>query len=130
MIDHTETHTTDYEASKRLYGAVLEELGYGLVREMVTTWDPSFPTRRICAFGPPNKPVLWLAETKEPSTPRHIAFTAPSRSSVDAFHSKALALGAKDNGAPGVRAIYHPTYYGAFVLDPDGNNIEAVCHSP
>jgi len=128
MIDHLSFYATHYPASKAFYEAVLAPLGYGLVREMTATWDPEFPGRRMCAFGPPGKACLWLMEVKEPASPRHVAFTAKDRTAVDAFHHAALQSGAKDNGAPGERPIYHPHYYGAFVFDPDGNNVEAVFH--
>jgi catechol 2,3-dioxygenase-like lactoylglutathione lyase family enzyme len=74
------------------------------------------------------KPDFWLHESKETGPGRHYAFVARSRAEVDAFHAAAMAAGGKDNGAPGIRAHYHPDYYGAFVIDPDGNNVEAVCH--
>jgi predicted lactoylglutathione lyase len=75
--------------------------------------------------------VFWLqASNDEPRTHQHVAFTARSRAEVDAFHAAALAAGGKDNGGPGLRPHYHPHYYGAFVFDPDGNNVEAVCHAP
>ena len=129
MIDHISTHATNYDATKRFYEATFAPLGARLQREMVSTWDPDFPTGRFCAFGP-ERPVFWIIEVREPATPRHIAFSATTRAAVDAFYRAALAAGGRDNGAPGVRAIYHPTYYGAFALDPDGNNVEAVCHAP
>ena len=132
MIDHLSTYTTDFPASQRIYDAALKALGFERVVNMVANWDPTFPTRRMCAYGPPGKPVLWIAEVKasDKATPRHVAFAAASKSAVDAFYRAALAAGAKDNGAPGPRPIYHEHYYGAFVFDPDGNNIEAVCHKP
>jgi catechol 2,3-dioxygenase-like lactoylglutathione lyase family enzyme len=128
MIDHASSYTTHFEAAKRFYELAFAPLGSRLQHEMVATWDPEFPTRRMCAFGP-QRPVFWVIEVREPATPRHIAFSAGTRAQVDAFHRAALDAGARDNGAPGVRAIYHPTYYGAFALDPDGNNVEAVCHA-
>jgi catechol 2,3-dioxygenase-like lactoylglutathione lyase family enzyme len=130
MIDHLSTYTTDFPAAKRFYETVLATLGYSLNQEMVSTWDPEWPSRRICAFGPGKRTCLWLTEKREASTPRHTAFVAKNRKAVDAFYQAALAIGAKDNGAPGPRPHYHEHYYGAFVLDPDGNNIEAVCHTP
>ncbi len=130
MIDHLTTYATDYPATKAFYIAVLGALGYGLDREMVTTWDPEFPTRRMCAFGPPDKPVFWIAEVREPATPRHCAFTAANHAAVDAFHAAGLTAGGCDNGRPGLRPAYHASYYGAFAIDPDGNNVEAVCHAP
>ena len=129
MIDHLSTYTTRFEAAKRFYEAALAPLGSRVQHEMTTPWDPDFPTRRLCAFGP-RRPVFWLIEEREPATPRHVAFSAETRERVDAFYRAALAAGGRDHGAPGVRAIYHPTYYGGFVLDPDGNNVEAVCHEP
>ena len=79
-------------------------------------------------MGPAGKPIFWIAGRPPRNTGVHVAFTAPDRATVDAFYEAAIAAGGKDNGAPGVREQYHPHYYGAFVLDPDGNNIEAVCH--
>ncbi|HEU4427539.1 MAG TPA: VOC family protein [Myxococcota bacterium] len=129
MIDHVSAYTTHYDDAKRFYSAVLAPLGSKLQHEMTATWDPEFPARRMCAFGP-ERPIFWVIEVREAASPRHTAFSAASRAQVDAFHRAALATGARDNGAPGVRAIYHPSYYGAFVFDPDGNNVEAVCHAP
>ena len=130
MIDHLSFYATDYAKTKAFYEKSLAPLGYELVREMVTTWDAAWPTRRFCAFGPPNTPVLWIAEVKEAdrATARHVAFVAKDRPAVDAFHAAALAAGGKDNGQPGPRPVYHANYYGTFVIDPDGNNVEAVCH--
>jgi catechol 2,3-dioxygenase-like lactoylglutathione lyase family enzyme len=132
MIDHLSTYATDFPATQRLYDAALAALGYGRVVDLVATWDPSFPTRRMSAYGPQEKPVLWVAEVaaSDKATPRHLAFAAASHAAVDAFYRAALGAGGKDNGAPGPRPHYHENYYGAFVLDPDGNNIEAVCHTP
>lgn len=128
MIDHVSTYTTKFEAAQKFYDQSLAPLGYGRVMEMVATWDGEFPNRRMCAYGPPKKPTLWLIEVKESASPRHIAFTAPTRESVKKFFDAALASGGRDNGEPGPREQYHPTYFGAFVLDPDDNNIEAVTH--
>ena len=88
-----------------------------------------FPQLRTLGFGLPEAPQFWLHEGA-PGRPVHVAFHAVDRARVDAFHAAALAAGGRDNGAPGLRSHYHPTYYAAFVLDPDGNNVEAVCHSP
>ena len=129
MIDHLSTYGTDFEASKRFYDAVLTTLEHSLQMEMVASWDEAFPERRMCAWGP-GRPQFWLVETKVEYTPRHFAFAAPDRAAVDAFHAAAMATGAPDHGAPGLRPIYHADYYGAFALDPDGNNVEAVCHAP
>jgi len=130
MIDHLSTYTTAFERTRAFYEAALARLGAGVQHEMVTSWDPAFPERRIVAFGPPGKAVFWVIEVSEPATPRHVAFTAPDRAAVAAFHEAALAAGGTDNGPPGPRPIYHEHYFGAFVLDPDGNNVEAVCHAP
>jgi catechol 2,3-dioxygenase-like lactoylglutathione lyase family enzyme len=132
MIDHLSTYTTDFPAAQRLYDAVTTVLGFARVVDMVATWDQDFPTRRFAAYGPPGKGVLWLIEVraKDKATPRHLAFAASTRAMVDAFYRAALAAGGKDNGAPGPRPVYHEHYYGAFVFDTDGNNIEAVCHAP
>lgn len=129
MIDHLSTYATSYDATKRFYEVAFAPLGARLQVEMTSTWNPEFPTGRFCAFGP-ERAIFWVIEVKQPATPRHIAFSASTRAQVDAFYRAALGAGGRDNGAPGVRAIYHPTYYGAFVLDPDGNNVEAVCHAP
>ncbi len=130
MIDHLSTYATDYPATVAFYDAVFSPLGYAKNMEMTTEWDPEFPTRRICAFGLGPKPTFWVIEVKaeNTATPRHVAFVAADRAAVDAFHAAGLAAGAKDHGAPGERPQYHPGYYGAFLLDPDGNNVEAVHH--
>ena len=86
---------------------------------------------RIGGFGTEGKPWFWITDQREPATENvHVSFAAADRATVDAFHAAALEAGGTDNGAPGVRELYHPTYYGAYVLDPDGNNVEAVCHRP
>jgi catechol 2,3-dioxygenase-like lactoylglutathione lyase family enzyme len=121
MIDHTGVIVGSFEASSRFYAAALAPLGYELLLEFHAF---------VAGFGEPGKPDFWIAQG-EPNTPRiHVAFRADTRREVDAFYEAALGAGARDNGAPGLRAQYHPDYYGAFVLDPDGHNIEAVCHSP
>ena len=128
MIDHLSTYASDFSAAKSFYDAVLPSLGYPIQMEMVTTWDEAFPTRRLAAYGP-ERPVFWLVESPdEPATPRHVAFVAHEREAVDRFWNNGIAAGARDNGAPGPRPHYHEHYYGAFLLDPDGNNVEAVCH--
>jgi catechol 2,3-dioxygenase-like lactoylglutathione lyase family enzyme len=128
MIDHVSTYTTRFDQARAFYLAALGALGYGVQAEMTASWDPVFPTRRCVAFGPAGKPVLWVVETREEATPRHIAFAAADRAGVDAFYAAGLANGGSDNGTPGVREVYHPGYYGGFLLDPDGNNVEAVNH--
>lgn len=129
MIDHLSTYTTRFEAAKKFYDATLGALGYGVVVEMVTTWDAAFPTARVAAYGPPGKPTVWLIEKKVPSGKHHTGFSAASRAAVDAFHRAGLQAGGTDDGAPGPRPHYGPTYFGAFLLDPDGNSVEAVTHA-
>ncbi|MBA3420645.1 MAG: VOC family protein [Thermoleophilaceae bacterium] len=121
MLDHLGLDVTDYERSKAFYERALAPLRIGLVME---------PVHGVGGFGDGGKPYFWIGRRdRPPQTGVHVAFAASSRDQVDAFHAAALAAGASDNGGPGVREIYHPDY-GAFVLDPDGNNVEAVCHTP
>jgi catechol 2,3-dioxygenase-like lactoylglutathione lyase family enzyme len=130
MIDHLSTYATDFPATRAFYASALGPLGHGVQFETTFDDDPELPGRRACAFGPSGRPVFWVIEVREAASPRHVAFAAGDRKSVVAFHEAGLAAGGSDNGAPGVRAIYHPHYYGAFLTDPDGNNVEAVCHAP
>jgi catechol 2,3-dioxygenase-like lactoylglutathione lyase family enzyme len=119
MLDHVGLVVTDYAKSKAFYEQALAPLGYAVLMEFGQT----------AGFGA-GRPDFWVGagEGGSQSGPIHLCFTATDSATVDAFHAAALAAGGQDNGAPGVRAIYHPTYYGAFVLDPDGNNVEAVHH--
>ncbi len=117
MIDHLTLTVSDIDRSKAFYAAALEPLGYAV----------QMTFEGMCAFGPKGRPVFWLKQG-EGAQAMHLAFAAGRRSDVAGFHAAALAAGAKDNGAPGIREQYHPNYYGAFVFDPDGNNVEAVCH--
>jgi len=130
MIDHLSTYATDFPATRAFYEAALPTLGYKFQFEMSFDRDPDLPGRRACAFGPEGRPVFWVIETKAPSTPRHVAFEARDHAAVDAFHQAGLGAGGSDHGAPGPRPEYHAHYYGSFLLDPDGNNVEAVCHAP
>ena len=121
MIDHVIIGTSDFARSKAFYARALEPLGMTVVMEF----------GQGCGFGSEGKPWFWVTDRPAPGEGSlHVAFAAADRATVDAFHSEALAAGGTDNGAPGVREHYHPDYYGAFVLDPDGNNIEAVSHRP
>lgn len=120
IIDHLGLGVSDYERSKRFYSAALAPLGIELVKE-VAGW---------AGFGAGGKPEFWFGAGERPAASTHVAFAAANREQVRQFHRAALAAGGRDNGAPGIRAIYHPNYYGAFVLDPDGHNVEAVCHRP
>lgn len=129
MIDHISSYTTRYPESRAFYEAVFGVLGFGIQADVVADWDEAMPGRRMCAWGPPGRGVFWVIEVQSAMDPRHVAFSAPDRTTVDAFHSAGLAAGGRDHGAPGLRPIYHPDYYGAFLLDPDENNVEAVCHT-
>jgi len=130
MIDHLSTYAKDFAATRAFYAAVFGVLGYEIQADMKLTDDVDLPGRKICAWGPPGRAVFWVIESKDATQPRHLAFMASDRATVDRFHSVGLAAGGSDHGAPGLRAIYHADYYGSFLLDPDGNNVEAVCHTP
>lgn len=119
MLDHIMLRVKDYAVSKRFYDAVLGTLGYRMLMEFGEGGG----------YGD-QKPYFWIGQAPDPHARMHIAFAAKDRAAVDAFHAKALELGARDDGAPGLRPRYHANYYGAFVIDPDGHNIEAVCHLP
>ncbi len=118
MIDHLIIGVRDAVVSRAFYAKALAPLGVQVLFD--------HPTSGI-GFGVDGKPAFFVA-AREPSGPVHVAFASPDRATVDAFHREALAAGGRDNGQPGLRPQYHAAYYGAFVLDPDGNNIEAVCH--
>ena len=122
MFDHVKFGVTDYAASKAFYLAALEPLGMVIVSE----GTPAYGIE-LSADG---KSSLCLCKTDEKPAHLHLAFVATDRGQVDAFHRAALAAGGKDNGAPGLRPHYHANYYAAFVIGPDGHNIEAVCHRP
>lgn len=130
MIDHMSIQVRDYEQSKAFYGQALGPLGYSVIMEITRKQVPQLPSEAVCGLGEKGKPDFWLSESKQPTTPQHLAFRAQTRAAVDAFFKAALAAGAKSNGEPGIRAHYHPTYYGAFVIDLNGHNLEAVCHAP
>jgi catechol 2,3-dioxygenase-like lactoylglutathione lyase family enzyme len=121
MIDHVSLRVGNVARSKRFYSAALAPLGYAL--------DADYGDN-AAGFGVGGKADFWIgANPAGAGGPAHVCFVAASRAQVDAFHKAALAAGGRDNGAPGIRAQYHPNYYGAFVLDPDGNNVEAVIHT-
>ena len=117
MLDHISLRVQDFPRVLAFYRAALAPIGYDVVME--------FPD--AAGLGADGKPDLWIMRTEQPLNPTHVAF-ASRRDRIDAFHAAALAAGATDNGGPGVRAHYHPNYYSAFVLDPEGNNVEVVCH--
>jgi catechol 2,3-dioxygenase-like lactoylglutathione lyase family enzyme len=127
MLDHIGLAVSNLGKSRQFYLAALAPLSIGIVMEVAKEETGGYAG---AGFGARNKPFFWIGTGSHLSGPLHVAFTAPTRAAVDAFYRAALSAGGRDNGAPGVRAHYHPDYYGAFVLDPDGNNVEAVCHSP
>jgi catechol 2,3-dioxygenase-like lactoylglutathione lyase family enzyme len=133
MLDHVSIRVVDYNCSKKFYEAALAPLGYTLAME----------TGAGAGFRRGYSPSFWIKQGRPPSragpgepydvagcggAAAHVAFASDDRATVDAFYRAALAAGGQDNGAPSLRPEYHPNYYGAFVLDPDGYNIEAVCH--
>src|SRR5262245_45743570 len=127
IIDHIGINVSDYERSKAFYAKALAPLGITLVMEF----------GKAAGFGRGGKPELWIGcgktsfqkdEHLAVITPVHVCLKAKDRAAVDAFHRAALEAGGKDFGGPGLRTVYHPSYYGAFVLDPDGHNVEAVHH--
>ncbi|HMI88130.1 MAG TPA: VOC family protein [Polyangiaceae bacterium] len=119
MIDHVQLKVKSFEKSRQFYARALEPLGYGVQYEDAAS--------KSAGFGAKGATELWIGEGG-PVAPVHIAFRAGDRSAVQKFHAAALTAGGKDNGAPGIRTDYSPTYYAAFVLDPDGNNVELVCN--
>jgi catechol 2,3-dioxygenase-like lactoylglutathione lyase family enzyme len=122
MFDHVGLNVRDYAGSRAFYERALAPLGYRVVM--------AFDEWKACAFGTDEKPVFWVCEREPFGTGTHIAFAADDHATVDAFHEEALGAGGIDNGPPGIREQYHPNYYGAFVHDLDGNNVEVVCHAP
>jgi catechol 2,3-dioxygenase-like lactoylglutathione lyase family enzyme len=120
VIDHVGLGVSDLEQSKAFYQQALGPLGYQLLMERSGS----------AGLGRNGKPDFWIHANRPLSGPTHVAIASPDRATVHAFHAAGLAAGGRDNGPPGPRPHYHQDYYGAFVLDPDGNNIEAVCHRP
>jgi catechol 2,3-dioxygenase-like lactoylglutathione lyase family enzyme len=127
MIDHTGYAVSSLAKSKAFYASALEPLGIALIMEVTAEQTGA---GAHAGFGAAGKAFFWIGDQGRACTGAHIAFAAKTRAQVDAFYRAALKSGGRDNGAPGVRPHYHENYYGAFVLDPDENNIEAVCHSP
>ena len=123
MFDHVKFGVSDYEASKAFFLAALQPLGVAVIAE-------GAPSYGVELSANDSATSLCLYQTGEKPARLHLAFIAQSRRQVDAFHRSALQAGAADNGAPGLRAHYHPNYYAAFVIGPDGHNIEVVCHHP
>jgi catechol 2,3-dioxygenase-like lactoylglutathione lyase family enzyme len=127
MFDHIGIRVADLARSRAFYTAALAPLA--ITVQMEVTAEQTGGGAHV-GFGQDGKPSFWIGEHPEGSSGIHIAFSAPSQAAVDAFYQAALAAGGEDNGAPGLRPHYHPNYFGAFILDPDGNNVEAVCHLP
>jgi catechol 2,3-dioxygenase-like lactoylglutathione lyase family enzyme len=127
VLDHTGFAVSNMAKSKAFYTAALEPIGIALLMEITAEQTG---TGAHAGFGAEGKPFFWIGDHGRPCTGVHIAFVAKTRGEVDSFYRAALRSGGRDNGAPGLRPHYHENYYGAFVLDPDGNNIEAVCHAP
>jgi catechol 2,3-dioxygenase-like lactoylglutathione lyase family enzyme len=127
MIDHIGLAVSNMERAKAFYLDALKPLGIGIIME-VSAEETGGDAH--AGFGKDNKAFFWIGAGNKPKGGTHMAFTARTRSDVDSFHQAALAAGGRDNGAPGLRPHYHPNHYAAFVLDPDGNNVEAVCRQP
>ena len=126
MLDHIGITVSDVGKAKAFYDAALTPLGIGVMMEVTAeqTGGPAF-----LGYGSDGRPYFWVSGGDRVTGALHVAFTAKDRATVDAFYAAAMAAGGADNGGPGIRAHYHPNYYGAFVLDPDGHNIEVVCHA-
>jgi catechol 2,3-dioxygenase-like lactoylglutathione lyase family enzyme len=121
MLDHVTIGVSDFARSKTFYDQTLTVIGI----DRLHGDDIAF-----AGYGADKKPFFWIGQKTVPITGVHIAFAVRDRAAVDRFHAAGLAAGGRDNGPPGLRLHYHPNYYGAFILDPDGHNIEAVCHLP
>ena len=127
MIDHIGIQVSNLKRSVDFYRAALAPLGITLIMEVPAEMSGGYEG---AGFGSDKKPYFWIGKGKPGKTHSHVAFLAADRKAVQAFYEAALKAGGKDNGLPGLRPHYHKDYFGAFVLDPDGHNIEAVCHRP
>lgn len=126
ILDHIGIPVSDFARAKAFYSQALAPLGISVVMEVTAEMTGN---GAAAGFGRGHKPDFWIGEDERVGR-THVAFAAQSRAEVDAFYAGAIAAGGRDNGPPGLRPHYHPDYYGAFVLDPDGHNVEAVCHRP
>lgn len=126
MLDHVGIIVADWNKAKAFYDAAFAPMGITMLAEVPTQYTGGV---KVGGYGR-TKPDFWLTEGADVGPGRHYAFVANDRAEVDAFYSAAMAAGGSDNGGPGARPHYHEHYYGAFVIDPDGNNVEAVCHAP
>jgi catechol 2,3-dioxygenase-like lactoylglutathione lyase family enzyme len=127
MLDHIGVSVSDYEKSKAFYEKALAPLGYSFLMEVPREYTGG---AGVGGFGIAPKPDFWIEGRGGVAAKLHVCFRAADRATVDAFYKAAMAAGGRDNGKPGLRPEYHANYYGAFVLDPDGYNVEAVCHDP
>ena len=127
MIDHIGFTVSDFPRSRAFYLKVLAPLGFVPVMDVTKEQSGGYEGT---GFGPPQRPHFWIGTGESHGGSMHVAFTAATREDVNRFYETAIAAGARDNGPPGLRPHYHTNYYGAYVIDPDGNNVEAVCHAP
>ena len=127
MLDHIGFAVADFRRSRAFYEAALKPIGLGVIMAVSAEESGGYEG---AGFGAEGKPFFWIGIGDKPKGGLHVAFSATSRAEVDAFYLAAMGAGGRDNGGPGLRPQYHPNYYGAVVFDPDGNNIEAVCHKP
>jgi catechol 2,3-dioxygenase-like lactoylglutathione lyase family enzyme len=127
MLDHLGITVADFDRSIVFYERALAPLSIVIIKRLTAT---DTGANAHAGFGHDRKAFFWISDAAQPRSVMHVAFNSPSRSAVVAFYRAALAAGGRDNGPPGPRAHYHADYFGAFVFDPDGNNIEAVCHKP
>jgi catechol 2,3-dioxygenase-like lactoylglutathione lyase family enzyme len=127
MLDHIGFSVSNVKRSIEFYKAALAPLGITVMMELTAEQTGSYEG---AGFGSGGKAYFWIGKGKPVKAPTHVAFTADNRAMVQAFYEAAIKAGGKDNGLPGLRPHYHENYFGAFVLDPDGHNIEAVCHKP
>jgi catechol 2,3-dioxygenase-like lactoylglutathione lyase family enzyme len=127
MLDHVGFAVSDLERARKFYQQTLSPLGIMLIYDITVEQTDG---EAYLGFGEDQRPYFWVGTGRRFGGNIHVAFLAETRDLVDRFHAAGLRAGGKDNGAPGLRPHYHKNYYGAFVLDPDGNNIEAVCHRP
>jgi catechol 2,3-dioxygenase-like lactoylglutathione lyase family enzyme len=129
MLDHIGFSVRDLARARAFYERALAPLGVAVIMELTAGQTGG---HGYVGFGEAGKPYFWIGDRADAALEGqlHVAFAAPDRAAVDAFHAAALAAGGRDNGTPGLRPHYHASYYGAFVIDPDGHNVEAVCHAP
>lgn len=130
MLDHVGFAVSDIARSRAFYEAALRPLGISLIMDIEPEQNEAGGGGRALGFGTGENPFFWIADNQRVGEGTHVAFIVDDRAKVHAFHEASLAAGGIDHGAPGLRPLYHPNYYAAFVLDPDGFNIEAVCHTP